>query len=292
MMDELTLYSIREHFQANPNMFTLWMIVTFIIGCCIGSFLNVCIWRIPRRMSIVTPPSHCPKCGHRIRAWENIPLISWIFLSGKCSSCKQKISVRYFLVELLTGVLFALLYMKVIVSGDHITTLIPYLFMTSVLIAAGFIDCDLGIIPNEITYSAMAAGPLISLVFPESFGFPSSGSACLWSLISMLACAIILGAVACVGKCIFKREALGWGDVKYVVAVGACIGLPGAFFTVAAGSFLGAFFALLRPVLRKTRFRKTIKFGPFLAVGTYVWMLAGDEIVRYYLMLINMLSVR
>ena len=270
-----------------PQIFTFWIVITFIFGCCIGSFLNVCIWRVPRGMSIVSPPSHCPKCDHKITALENIPLLSWVFLGGKCSSCHEPITVRYFLVELVTGLLFALIFLKAIAMQQPLAVLLPYFVMTAILICSAFTDCELGIIPNEFTYFGMICGVAFAVLFPSAWNLDSRVAALLLSLASMLAAGGLMALCAIAGKKIFKREALGWGDVKFIAAAGALTGLPGALFTVLAGSLAGLAGAPFLRLIPKYRKRRTLRFGPFLAFGMLVWIFFGDVLVRMYMRILN-----
>ena len=250
----MSMQQLFELFRTEPRFFLFGMICSFIFGCCIGSFLNVCIWRVPRGMSVVSPPSHCPNCGHEIRAWENIPLLSWIFLGGKCSGCHQPISARYFLVELMVGLLY-------------------YWIFASILVCSAFTDCETGIIPNQFTYLGLALGLILSPLCPAFWHTASRPAALLLCAGSALIAGGLMSGCALLGKWIFRREALGWGDVKLVAAAGAMLGLPGAMFMVTAGCLLAlAGFPLLRLLVRKYRHRKTLKFGPFLAMGGLLWI--------------------
>ena len=175
----LNTADVIEYFRMYPQIFTFWVVISFVFGCCIGSFLNVCIWRVPRGMSIISPPSHCPKCDYKITALENIPLLSWIFLGGKCSSCHAPITIRYFLVELMTGLLFALIFLKVIAMQQPIAVLLPYFVMAAILICSAFTDCELGIIPNEFTYFGMICGVAFAALFPSAWNLDSRVAALL-----------------------------------------------------------------------------------------------------------------
>ena len=269
----MTLEQLFELFHTEPRIFLFGQICSFVFGCCIGSFLNVCIWRVPRGMSIVSPPSHCPNCGHEIRAWENIPLLSWIFLGGKCSGCHKPITIRYFLVELMVGLLYALIFLTVIVRGLPASALLFYWIFASILVCSAFTDCETGIIPNEFTYLALALGLILSPLCPAYWNTTSRPAALLLSLGSAAIAGGLMTGCALLGKLIFKREALGWGDVKLVTAAGAMLGLPGALFMVTAGSLLALTgFPVLRLLVRKYRHRRTLKFGPFLAIGGLIWI--------------------
>lgn len=269
----MTLTQLFELFHTEPRIFLFGQICSFVFGCCIGSFLNVCIWRVPRGMSIVSPPSHCPNCGHEIRPWENIPLLSWIFLGGKCSGCHKPITIRYFLVELMVGLLYALIFLTVIVRGLPAAALLFYWIFASILVCSAFTDCETGIIPNEFTYLALALGLIMSPLCPAYWNTASRPAALLLSLGSAAIAGGLMAGCALLGRLIFKREALGWGDVKLVTAAGAMLGLPGALFMVTAGSLLALIgFPVLRLLVRKYRHRRTLKFGPFLSLGGLAWI--------------------
>ena len=272
-----------EMFRMEQRFFMFGLISTFILGCCIGSFLNVCIWRVPRGMSVVSPPSHCPNCDHQIRAWENIPILSWIFLNGKCSSCKKPISARYILVELMFGFIYTLIYMTVILKNLPPSALLFYGIFSAILICSAFTDCELGIIPDEFTYLGIAVGLILSPLCPSFWHTASRPAALLLCVGSIVVGGGLLAGCSLLGKWIFKREALGWGDVKLVAAAGAMLGLPGALFMVIAGSLSGLLgFPVLRLAVRKYRHRKTMKFGPFLAFGGMAWIFFSDRILHWF----------
>ena len=142
--------------------------IGFFMGAIIGSFLNVVVWRVPRGMSLKYPPSTCPKCGHRIRPWENIPILSWIFLGGRCSKCHLSISWKYPAGEAAVGVLYALIAMRVWREGLPLSTMLGWWWFAGAILSLARIDFEHGIIPNVVTYSGMIAAALLSLAFPYS----------------------------------------------------------------------------------------------------------------------------
>lgn len=284
------------------EMITFWYFAAFVLGACIGSFLNVCIWRIPREESLSNPPSHCPKCGHMISWFENIPLISWLALGGKCRKCREKISFRYFFIELLTGLIFVLFWHKTVMDFLPVSMFLVYIAIIILAVTTIYIDAEHYIIPNEITYPVMIWGLLMSLVFPENwetqlrmlnnlcgggialnsrlFSFLLSFSGFAFGIVFFLVFSIL-------GRIIFKRDALGMGDVKYLGAVGACLGLGSCFFTVLIGSFLGALAGVSMIFMKKRRLKSAIPFGPYLAAGTLIWELAGRQLIIFYLHLLG-----
>lgn len=148
------------------SIFTIASVFSFVFGCCIGSFMNVVVWRLPRGESLTHPPSHCPKCSHAIAPWENIPIISWLFLRARCSKCHLPISIKYPLGEAATGVLFALVWWRIFQRGLPLEVLPAYFFLTGALLAVTLIDAEHWFIPDEITYSGLAVALLLSAVLP------------------------------------------------------------------------------------------------------------------------------
>lgn len=286
-------YSWPYNYPFLPEMMGFWAFVAFVFGTCIGSFLNVCIWRIPREESIFSPPSRCPKCGHWIKWYENIPLLSWTFLRGKCSQCGNRISFRYFFVELLTGVMFLLVWLRIIFEQKPLALAIIYFAVTMLIITTVFIDIEHRIIPDETTYPVMLVGLAVPLIFPEVWGRDTRLEAFIVSFAGFAVALLLMLAFSLVGRKIFKREALGLGDVKYLAAIGACFGLIGFIFILFLGALLGSVGGIAKSLIRKRRFRRvTIPFGPYLALATYLWMLYGPVIVKWYLTFLNSTAVR
>ena len=264
-------------------------IFVFLFGISVGSFLNVCIWRMPRGESIVSPGSRCPKCGHVIRWYENLPLISWLMLRGRCSSCSEPISIRYFCVELLTGALFLLAWFRLFELKIPQECLFPafvlYAATIMLMVAAAFIDYDHRLIPNKTTYPAIIFGIAWAALNPRFWHACSSFKALAYSCASASVFGVALSLFALGGERIFKKNAFGWGDVKYVVAIAALLGPRAAFLTLFAGSVVGVVFGVSLAVIKKRGLKSYIPLGPFLALGTLLWILRGPEIVLLYLRL-------
>ena len=267
----------------SPETMPVWHVFVFLFGACVGSFLNVCIWRLPRDESLVLPSSHCPKCNTGIAWYDNLPLLSWSILGGKCRHCQTKISFRYFLIELLTAVMFYVIWFKVILDQQPLSVLLVYFMITMLVITTIFIDCEHHIIPNETTYPVIILGLVFSGVFPEIWGTSQHFSALAKASAGLVFGAGGMAIFAIVGRLVFKREALGWGDVKYLVAVGACLGVFGCFFTVLFGSLIGAIVGLILVLTKKGKLKSKLAFGPYLATGTYIWMVYGERLLRWYL---------
>ena len=259
-----------------------WNVVSFIVGCNIGSFLNVCIWRMPRGISVVRPDSACPNCGHKIKWYENIPLLSWIFLLGKCSGCGQPISIRYFIIELVTGLLFSLIWLKVTHMHMPLYMIIPLWMAAAMALTTILIDAEFFIIPNQITYPVMIGGLLSALIFPTSFNTTSHLYAGLISGSGILLGGGGMALFAIAGKLVFKKDALGWGDVKFMAAAGACLGPLACFFIVFVGSLAGSVAGLAKIFFMRGRMKSAIPFGPYLAGALILWILFGEKILELY----------
>lgn len=264
------------------------LLIALLFGLIIGSFLNVCIYRLPRNMSIVSPPSSCPRCRKPIRPWENIPVVSFLFLRGKCRACGEPISLRYPLVELLNG----LLYMLVVLafgSGWHL----PFLFaFVSAMTVITFIDLDFQIIPDVITLPGIVIGLVAaSLLLPDPFALRLSaqhalaGGAAVVGLTNS-ALGVLLGGGLFYLIAVLSRGGMGGGDIKMMAMVGAFMGWKAVLLTTflgsLTGSVVGIFLVLFRGKGRKTK----VPFGPFLALGALLTLFLGGGIVRWYFSLL------
>jgi leader peptidase (prepilin peptidase)/N-methyltransferase len=240
------------------------------IGMCVGSFLNVCIYRLPEGASIVRPPSACPKCGASIRWYDNIPVISYLLLRGRCRGCRAPISIRYPLVELVTGLFAVATWLQ---FGPHPATLIYFLFIAALLVIT-FIDIDHRIIPDIISL------PGIPLGFAASFLLPNLD----WrsSLIGIVAGGGILFSIAWGYHLIRGKEGMGGGDIKLLAMIGAFLGWKGVFFTIMASSFIGTAVGIVMMVRAGKGMKMALPFGPFLAIGAILYLYFGPQIIRWY----------
>lgn len=246
------------------------MLYLFIVGSCIGSFVNVCIYRLPRSHSIVFPGSACPQCGSRIRFYDNIPILSFLWLRGKCRACGTAISSRYALIEGMTGLFAVVTYLRFGLSAE---TLIYFCFIATLLVVI-YIDIDHQIIPNRITF------PGIPICLAATFFLPGISFAS--ALAGMLAGGGSLFTVAWVYKQITKREGMGFGDIKLLAMIGALIGWKGVLFTIYLASVLGTVVGLLVILLNKKNFKVRIPFGPFLSIGAISFLFFGDDVIAWY----------
>lgn len=252
--------------------------VVFLYGICLGSFLNVCIWRMPRGESVIDAPSHCTKCGARIRWYDNLPVISYLVLRGRCRSCSAPYSPRYLLVELITGILFVLTALRVGWSGQPAAMLAPDLALVMLAVATAWIDAEHRIIPDALTRPAMVAALFFAAVLPVTQGMAEWWCALAVCVLSGMFPAAFLAGFAWLGRRLARREVLGWGDVKFMAASGMLIGLEGAFFTMVAGSLLAVVWGLGVKWCRGGRLRgMEVAFGPFLAAGALLWLFCGAE---------------
>ncbi len=244
--------------------------LVFTLGLIVGSFLNVCIFRIPQGQSIVWPHSYCPSCREPLRWYHNIPVISFLFLRGRCSFCKHPISYRYPLVELTTGVLFLVVFLR---FGLHWASPIYWIFV-SILIAISFIDFDHRIIPDRISLPGMAAGFLLSFMNPR---LPW-----LESLLGIVAGGGILYVVAMAYKLLSNVDGMGGGDIKLLAMIGAFLGWKAVFPVIFISSALGCVVGVPAMLIRRANSRFAIPFGPFLALGALVYLIYGDILIHWY----------
>jgi leader peptidase (prepilin peptidase)/N-methyltransferase len=254
-------------------MYLYVTLLAFAFGACVGSFLNVCIYRIPAEESVVTPRSHCPKCGHMIAWYDNIPMLSWVLLRAKCRGCKAKISPRYFLVELLTAVLFLLLWMQ---YGLDLRVPVYWLAVAG-LILGTFVDIDHMILPDRVTKGGMIVGPILSMLVPALHGEVTLLGGLIASLKGLVLGFGALWLVARVGRMAFKQDAMGFGDVKLMGAIGALLGWQAVLFTILVSSLLGSVVGLALVFIGGREWQSRIPYGPYIAAAAVLWMLWGHS---------------
>jgi leader peptidase (prepilin peptidase)/N-methyltransferase len=257
----------RVHFMPPSIAFD---ILAFMYGAVVGSFLNVCIFRIPANRSIVSPPSSCPGCGSRIRWYDNIPIASFVLLGAKCRSCKAPIAYRYPFVELANGILTMFLFMK---FGPSLTFGALFLLCSS-LVVITFIDIDHQIIPDVISL------PGILLGFAFSFFLPWLG----WksSLAGLLLGGTSLLVVAYGYQFLTGKEGMGGGDIKLLAMMGAFLGWKSIVFIVFAASLLGSVIGIALMLAKGRDSKLAIPFGPFLAFGAVLFIFYGKQIIDWY----------
>lgn len=242
----------------------------FFVGCCVGSFLNVCIYRLPRDLSIILPGSHCPQCQTPIRSYDNIPLVSYLLLGGRCRKCGAKISWGYPMVEALTGVLAIALYLR---FGLTLHFFSLFAFAAS-LVAITFIDLEHRIIPDIISLPGIFSGALIAIWAPW-IGLRDS-------LIGILIGGGSLFAVAFVYERVTKREGMGMGDVKLLAMIGAWLGWGAVLFTIFIASLSGTIIGMIAMLIHKQGRHYALPFGPFLAFAAILYIFFGSAILDWY----------
>ena len=252
-----------SEFFAHPN----WIYLpAMVFGSCIGSFLNVVIYRLPRGESVVSPPSSCPSCGHRIRPWENVPVLGWIFLRGRCSSCDLHISARYPLIEMSVGLLSAA---SLWWFGPTFEAMTSFILLTSML-AVAFIDWEHMIIPDPISLGLLVLGLLVS---------PWSATGIVGALVGALVGGGLLLVVGVIWEKLRGVEAMGGGDVKLMAAAGAFLGLGSVLLIIFVGAFLGS---VVGTVMLRRGGQAKIAFGTFLAAATAIVVFAGPDFIDWY----------
>lgn len=250
---------------------TYFAVIAFIFGAVTGSFLNVCICRMPVSESVIFPPSSCPRCAERIRWHDNIPLVSYLVLMGKCRGCGTPISLQYPLVELINALLTLALFLR---FGPSLTFLALFLF-SSALVVITFIDIEHQIIPDEISLSGIVTGFVFSFFLPWQNW--------LNSLTGILLGGGSLLLVAWGYHKLTGKEGMGGGDIKLLAMMGAFLGWRAVPFIIFAGSLAGSIVGISIMLLQKKDSRLAIPFGPYLASGALLYIFYGRQIIQWYL---------
>ena len=256
------------------------MVIVFVFGAMVGSFLNVCIGRIPNDESVVSPPSHCPKCKASIAFYDNFPLLSYLWLRGKCRDCHERISPRYFLVELLTGLVALALYSR---FGLSYTFVVSFVFAAA-LIVISFIDLDVRIVPDVISLPGIIVGLVFSVVgyfvFTDAFEIIPTP---LSSLIGILVGGGFLLATAWIYEKVTGVDGMGGGDIKLLAMIGAFLGWPSIPVTLFVASVLGSVIGVGLMVATGAGRRLALPFAPFLCSGALIYLFYGEALIRFYL---------
>jgi len=239
----------------------------------VGSFLNVCIFRLPKEESIIWPGSHCPHCKKPIKFYDNIPLISYLLLRGKCRQCHGSISLQYPLVEGITALSSFIAFME---FGPSLSYLFYFSFVAA-LIVITVIDLYHQIIPDVISLPGIGVGLLASLMIPQ-ITFSNS-------LLGILLGGGSLFLIATVYQWLFKREGMGGGDVKLLAMIGAFLGWKAVILTILLGSLIGSITGIIVMVSKGKDFKYAIPFGPFLSLGAVIALFYGENLIRWYLYL-------
>jgi leader peptidase (prepilin peptidase)/N-methyltransferase len=281
----------------NTTQAIVWIGYAFIAGSVVGSFLNMCIWRLPRQCLSVFRPlrSICPSCQKQIAWYDNIPIASYISLAGRCRHCKSRISFRYVVVEVLTGATFALIFYLRVVHPDHPqwAALFVHVVLASAIIAASFIDWEFMIIPDRISKPGMGLAPVVGLALPGIYGtalltlpgiFPLdlARSAHLrgfsTALVGMAVGAGVIYGMGVFGKILFRKEAMGFGDVKYMAMIGGVLGWQGVAIAIVLACIFGSVVGIGRKIITGDSY---IPFGPFLGAGAVCYLIEGGTMLRW-----------
>jgi len=249
----------------------IYPLSSLVFGMLVGSFLNVCICRMPKDESIVSPPSHCPLCSYRIKWYDNIPLLSYLMLRGKCRGCGAHISLQYPLVELLNGILTLFLFLR---FGPTLAFAALFL-LCSALVVITFIDIEHQIIPDEISLPGIVVGFLLS--------FFIKGHGWLDSLLGILLGGGTLLLVAYGYHRLTGKDGMGGGDIKLLAMMGAFLGWKAVPFIIFASSLIGSIFGVSIMLLQKKDSKLAIPFGPYLAFGALLYIFYGQPLIRWYL---------
>lgn len=247
--------------------FILFLIV-FLYGIVIGSFLNVCIYRIPKEENLVTVGSHCMECGHRLRWYDLFPLFSWLFLKGRCRYCGARISVQYPLVEALNGILYVFVFA---VNGWNVDSIL-WCVLTSALIVLSVIDHRTMMIPTAVDIVILAVGIIHLVLHLNDWFYYVAGF--FFASLFLLLCALLFRGVT-------GKSGLGLGDVELMACAGLCIGWGHALFAIVIGSVLGAVIQGIRMGITKEKGK--FPFGPYLSLGVWIALLWGTQIYEWYL---------
>ena len=263
---------IQDVIQEYEFFFTLFL---FIFGACVGSFLNVCILRMPDEQKSVTNPktSHCPKCNAAIQWYDNLPIVSYLFLKGKCRNCRETISPQYMLIEILTGWLFVQFY-----EIFGLTPAYPFYFtFICLLLVATIVDFRHQIIPDEINFFGMIFACAMSVIFPQLHGVFDHAAGLGNAVLGLLAGGGSIYITGCIGDFVFKKESMGGGDVKLMAMVGAFLGWKLAILTYFLAPFFGAAIGIYAKYVKK---EDIIPYGPFLSFAALLALFAGDFIMK------------
>ena len=251
-----------------------------VIGGCVGSFINVCVYRIPLNRSVVSPGSHCSACGAPIPWYNNLPVISWWVLRGRAACCGTKIDARYWIVEAGMGLLYLAIWMRY-GSTDPVAAFL-YLIFVSGLAAACLIDLDHYIIPDRFSLGGCVAGFIACAIHPSLMGQDSALHGFSWSLASAILGALTLLGVAWLGTLLFRKEAMGMGDVKLLAAMGAFLGAMSISWILPLSSLIGSILGIALIFWQRGAWGTRIPYGPFLGLAAVLWLFGGSEITHAY----------
>lgn len=266
--------SMPPEFWQRPVM---WVFV-WVFGTLWGSFLNVCIYRIQAEMSVTWPGSHCFACKKPVAWYDNIPVFSWFVLGGRCRNCRESFSIRYAIIEALTGVLFLGLWIQYGPSWQ----MLAYWLMTFGLLLGSGVDLDDFWIPDRVTWGGIAIGLTLGALVPDLHGAETRLGGLQASALGAALGFGLLWMVGWFGKLAFKKDAMGFGDVKLLGAIGAFLGAPAVLFVIFASALLGSVVGVTLIALGKSELGGRIPFGPYLSAAAIGWLFGGNRILEVY----------
>ncbi|MDE1170247.1 MAG: prepilin peptidase [Verrucomicrobium sp.] len=272
-MNDPLLFLFPRLAEAHAAALPILLLYYAAVGACLGSFLNVCVYRIPLGLSVLRPPSSCAACGRPIPIRYNIPIFGWLWLRGQSACCRTPIDARYFWVELLSALVLPALFLRYAWPEA-----LAYGFFFFLLAAASLIDLDHFLIPDRISWGGMAAGVALGALLPSLHGEASALGGFNAALRGAFWGGAVLWLVVLAGAKAFKKEAMGLGDVKFLAAIGAFLGWRSVFFVVAVSSILGSLYGLLMLLRRRSIWGTRIPYGPFLALAAALWLFGGKEL--------------
>ena len=267
-MDPATAYSV------------IYDVAAFFIGACVGSFLNVCVYRIPLNRSVVHPGSHCSACGAPIPWYNNLPILSWWVLRGRAACCGTKIDARYWIVEAGMALLYLAIWMRY--GSIDIVAAFIYAIFVSGLAAACLIDLDHYIIPDRFSLGGCVAGFVACAIHPSLMGQTTALHGFSWSLASAILGALTLLGVAWLGTLIFRKEAMGMGDVKLLAAMCAFLGSMSITWILPLSSLIGSVLGIALIFYQRGAWGTRIPYGPFLGLAAVLWLFGGSDLTQAY----------
>ena len=260
------------------------LVFTFLIGCCFGSFINVIIYRLPIGESIIFPSSHCRKCNYKIIWYENIPIISWIFLSGRCSNCREKISLIYPIIEFLTGILFVLnnysLNSRLDIGSQLIPMVSGWIFI-SILLVMAILDIKYFWLPDSISRLGILVAIFLSVFLKIRYAELTSYLFIFETILAASLGYLIFKAISAIGLRIYKKPVMGKGDAKLSALIGSWLGLNGLLISIWVAFFLAGILGIIGLMSRKIKKDQKIPFGSFLSLsGLFVWYFGNDSLTN------------
>ena len=258
-------------------------LIVFILGTCVGSFINVILYRFPRNQSIILPRSFCPKCKTKIQWFDNIPIISWFLLSGNCRKCSKRISPLYPLIEFITGFIFLFCFLSNVfinVDNTSLLYLIGSWILVSITLSMSLIDIYNYWLPRSLNYSCIFSGIFINfLIYSNSL---TANLTILTNIFSALLGYLVFRFISHISRIIYKKEALGLGDVLFVANIGAWNGLIGLSFSLIISFIVAGLYVIIGLLIKKINYKDYIPLGPFLAMGTViVWCIGKENIILF-----------